>query len=290
MEELIRYIDGIQVAVEKVIPTFDSAAWQNKYSQKQEIAGDLSTGETISAEDYALLGEEYKQYFTLQSDGTATLIAKASELKDAIHAIEIGKLEDSIRERQDTLEEVEVAKGMLSAYNAGSSSYSQPWLDEYMNQVNKEYGQEFTNYEDAIAFMEQQNALLEEEQRLRALNSQSLGELNDLLTQGLITAEQFNDATETVFTNEVQSEGFNLEEMHDYIDALMESEEALVETVEVEAEEEVVEVTLDDLENRILDVFKQLDKKSINLFIVMILHCHVQSKKRIYRVSISLQV
>ena len=232
MEELIQYIDGIQAAAEKVIPAFDSAAWQNSYSKKQEIVGDLSTGETISAEDYALLGEEYKQYFTLQSDGTATLIAKASELKDAIHAIEIDKLEDSIRERQDTQEKTEVAKGMLSAYNAGSSSYSQPWLDEYMNKVNEEYGQEFTSYEDAIAYMEQQNVLLEEEQRLRALNSQSLGELNDLLTQGLITAEQYSNATETVFTNEVQSEGFNLEEMQDYTDALIESKEALVETRE----------------------------------------------------------
>jgi hypothetical protein len=46
-----------------------------------DIINDLETGDIISAEDYATLGEEYSQYFQVQTDGTAILITKAEELK-----------------------------------------------------------------------------------------------------------------------------------------------------------------------------------------------------------------
>lgn len=230
MKDLITYINGIE-GIEP--PQFNLSEWKSNYSKISEIIKDLETGDSISAEEYAALGDEYKSYFALQYDGTATLIGKTSELKDLVHSIEMGELEDNVKKTQDVnnLMTTENARHALAVHDTGAN-YRDSALNAYMEMVNSTYEQSFTDYEEAISFMEQQNSLLEEEQNLRALNSQSLGELNDLLAQGLITAEQYNDATETVFTNEVQSEGFNLEEMQDYIDALMESEEALVETRE----------------------------------------------------------
>ena len=49
-----------------------------------DIVNDLETGDSISAEDYAILGEEYQQYFSEQLDGTYKLIIAASALRDIV--------------------------------------------------------------------------------------------------------------------------------------------------------------------------------------------------------------
>jgi hypothetical protein len=61
-----------------------------------KVIDDLETGDTISAEDYAVLGEEYAQYFQVQADGTAMLIAKAEDLKSAIDNISLESLKKEI--------------------------------------------------------------------------------------------------------------------------------------------------------------------------------------------------
>lgn len=230
MEDLIAYIDGIG---EIEPPQFNLSEWKSNYSKISEIVKDLETGDSISAEEYAALGDEYKSYFTLQADGTATLIGKASELKDLIQSIEMGELEDNIKNAQDVNDfmTTENARSALETHNAGFN-YRDSDLDAYMEMVNSTYGQSFTNYEEVISFMEQQNSLLGEEQNLRALNAQSMEELNGLLADGLITAEQFNNATETVFVNEVKAEGFDVEEIYDYTDALISSGQFLEENRE----------------------------------------------------------
>ena len=230
IEDLITSINGIE---EIEPPQFNLSEWKSNYSKISEIIKDLETGDSISAEEYAALGDEYKSYFALQYDGTATLIGKTSELKDLVHSIEMGGLEDNVKKTQDVnnLMTTENARHALAVHDAGAN-YRDPALNAYMEMVNSTYEQSFTDYEEAISFMEQQNSLLEEEQNLRALNSQSLGELNDLLAQGLITAEQYNNATETVFTNEAKAEGFDLEEIYAYTDALISSEQFLEENRE----------------------------------------------------------
>ena len=218
MEDLIAYINGIE---EIEPPQFNLSEWKSNYSKISEIVKDLETGDSISAEEYAALGDEYKSYFTLQADGTATLIGKASELKDLIHSIEMGELEDNVKKTQDVnnFMTTENARSALETHNAGAS-YRDLDLDAYMEMVNSTYEQSFTNYEEAISFMEQQNILLGEEQNLRALNAQSTEELNNLLAEGLITTEQFNNASKTVFANEVKSEGFELDAINDYAESL----------------------------------------------------------------------
>jgi hypothetical protein len=57
-----------------------------------DIVNDLETGDSISAEDYTILGEEYQQYFSEQLDGTYKLIGTANEFKAIVESIELEKL------------------------------------------------------------------------------------------------------------------------------------------------------------------------------------------------------
>jgi hypothetical protein len=57
-----------------------------------DIVNDLETGDSISSEDYTILGEEYQQYFSEQLDGTYKLIGTANEFKAIVESIELEKL------------------------------------------------------------------------------------------------------------------------------------------------------------------------------------------------------
>jgi hypothetical protein len=49
------------------------------YGKAMEIINGLELGGTISAEDYAELGEGYEEYFRLMADGTYQLTTDAEE-------------------------------------------------------------------------------------------------------------------------------------------------------------------------------------------------------------------
>ena len=244
MEELLNYINGITGIK---APKFDANAWKTDYAAVKEIVDGLNTGDVISAEDYALLGEEYQKYFTVQADGTAILTGKAEELKAAVQSIEVGKLIGSIQQTQGNMNdfshntnengEVELdnrymstdaARGALDSHNAGWS-YRDQDLTDYTSLVNEHYGTSFDTssaegWEQAIAYVEQQNALLEEQQALLAGTAASQDQLNQYLQQGLITQEQYNQNFAGATIKEAKDLGIDVDELMEYAEYLQEVE------------------------------------------------------------------
>ena len=238
MEELIAYLTEIQ-NIE--LPEFDVESWKADYSKKMDIVKDLETGDSISPEDYSLLGEEYQQYFQVQADGTAILTAKAEDLLATVQQIEIGKLTGEIKQAQDRIHGYNTdengklvldnrymsttnARGALDSHNADWFYRDQDLID-YTSFVNEQYKQSFDTrsvegWEQAIAYMEQQNALLEEQQELLAGTATSQDQLNQYLQQGLITQEQYNEAIDGTIIKEAIEEGFDPESIIDFGEAL----------------------------------------------------------------------
>jgi hypothetical protein len=64
-------------------------------------------GDTISSDDFKILGDAYKEYFELQNDGTYRLIGAAEDLKAAIDAIENKKALENIKTESENIQKVE---------------------------------------------------------------------------------------------------------------------------------------------------------------------------------------
>lgn len=76
------YADQLQ-AVNEAMRETDLAGVAERWNAFKEKFSDLELGDTISAEDYATLGEGYKEYFQLMADGTYQLTTAAEEFKMA---------------------------------------------------------------------------------------------------------------------------------------------------------------------------------------------------------------
>jgi len=83
----------------EIFVNFNSSTWKSENAKKQSIVNDIKIGDTISDEDFKVLGDAYEDYFELQNDGTYKLIAAAEDLRDAVDAIETKKILDNIKER-----------------------------------------------------------------------------------------------------------------------------------------------------------------------------------------------
>ena len=115
---------------------------ENYKTVKEIINGLKNVGDTISAEEYNLLSDEYKEYFVLQADGTAMLITKASELKDTVDQIETDKIGESIKTEEEKAKEVREGTGIESAEDARNlliaTGESEEKLQKAQNKVSTE--------------------------------------------------------------------------------------------------------------------------------------------------------
>ena len=213
-------------------PLFNLESWKADYVKKMDIINSLETGDEISAEDYALLEEEYSQYFQVQADGTAILIAKAEELKAAAQDIEIGELEDDIRTKQDTINRMNEANivtesGRELDFNAAHNAAMQgtlheSWNEAYINAVNEALGTTYTTVQEAnTAYNEYVDSLNDSQQTL-ASTADSVNDLDKRLADGLITQEQYNEAIDGTVMKEALEEGFDPESIIDFGEALEE--------------------------------------------------------------------
>ena len=251
-----------------------------------DIIKDLETGDSISAKDYAFLGEEYQQYFQVQANGTAILTAKAEDLLATVQQIEIGKLTGEIKQAQDRIHGYNTdengklvldnrymsttnARGALDSYNAGWSYRDQDLID-YTSFVNEQYGQSFNTssiegWEQAIAYMEQQNALLEEQQELLAGTATSQDQLNQYLQQGLITQEQYNQSFTEATIKEAEALDIDIEGLIEYAEYLQKvggmSEELALKAALVQKKQSKA---VDDLVDNYEDYVKVLKKVKLD--------------------------
>jgi hypothetical protein len=87
---IVRLCDTMSEAV----MGFDAAA--AKFKALHDIIDDIKTGDTITAEQYAELGDGYEDYFMRMADGSYKLIGDAEEFYEKVNAQSMQGFEDNI--------------------------------------------------------------------------------------------------------------------------------------------------------------------------------------------------
>lgn len=228
------------------------------YKAVTDITSGLSTGDTISSDDYNTLGDNAQNYFTMMMDGTYKLIGSAEELNEVIQQEGISDYQENIsklEEKQlqyksianydkDTVEktaskgtfngayDTEVLEQQLEILEAMDYDAEQlaKWQEKASNgTINanslKEIASAVSEYDTQLSDM---NSLIEENQT--EINSQQLAiamsynnieDLTEAYKEGTISTQAYNAAVQ-VLKEEADLEGLDTEELSDYADYLQE--------------------------------------------------------------------
>lgn len=103
------------------VKDFDATQFCEQLASIVKIIGELQTGDTISAEDYAALGEGYEDYFMLMADGTYKLIRDAETFKAAVMSSTtedlITKMDEIKATRESLLGKQKAATDAMDGYS-----------------------------------------------------------------------------------------------------------------------------------------------------------------------------
>lgn len=223
-------VDSIFEKIRNIEATqFNLETWKSDYAARMKVINDLETGDTISAKDYALLGEEYQQYFQVQADGTAILIAKAEDLKSAIDNISLESLKKEIGSQQSNLDKAEdifnKSNNSKMSLDAITSKAEQGLLSteqqtQYIQAVTEAFGGQYESAEAAAAAIRSYQASLNENQNILASTADNIDELNEMMKQGTIDAEEYYNNIDGTVLKEANKEGFDTEELLEYAETL----------------------------------------------------------------------
>lgn len=259
-------------------PEFNLESWKSDYAAKMDIINDLETGDTISAEDYAILGEEYSQYFQVQADGTAILIAKAEELKAAAQGIEIGELEEDIHTKQDTISAMNEANivtesGRELDFNAAHNAATQgtlheTWDEAYINAVNEALGTTYETTQQAAEGYNNYIDSLNQSQNTLASTAEDLDQLNEMLSTGKIDQDEYDANFEGTLAKDAAKHDLDYEEVLDYAESLRELNKELADNEQLSKEIALAEKKqakgADDLIDNYKDYAKVLKKAKLD--------------------------
>lgn len=241
--------------------TKDFATLAEGYASLHEVADGLEFGDTISAEDFAVLGDEFESYFTRMADGTYKLTGDAEDFYDAVQGKSIeGFVQniDKLKEQNAKLQAIknfdfdDLSQSQLDEESwtySGSDTSKQlqaleavgydaeqlaKWKEDLsdgtasvetlqaMADAVAEYRGELGNLDQAIAANEQ--AIFNQEVAI-ATSYTSLKDLKQAYEEGTISAEAFSVAAMQLHEAE-SMDGLDTEEMNDYADHLMEIAES----------------------------------------------------------------
>lgn len=257
-EQLNQMIDTMSDS--RVVKDFDSLA--EGFASLHEVADGLEFGDSISAEDFAVLGDEFESYFTRMADGTYKLTGDAEDFYEAVQekSIEgfvqnIDKLKEQNAKLQaikdfnfDDLSQTQYNGPEEHTYQGGDVNKQIQALDamgydaeqiarwnedladgstsvETLQEIANavaEYRGELGNLDQAIAANEQ--AIFNQEVAI-ATSYSSLKDLKQAYEEGTISAEAFSVAAMQLHEAE-SMDGLDAEEMNDYADHLMEIAES----------------------------------------------------------------
>ena len=142
MEEMGIKIDGFDATnfvnemkeIYGSVNNFTADQFREEFAELSEIVSGLGVGDTISAEDYAKLGEGYSEYFTLMADGTYKLTGDAEEFYNTVMQNKRQELMNSIQDNKKILEEsqaqYEAAGKSMGNMDATTIGESQMYSDE----------------------------------------------------------------------------------------------------------------------------------------------------------------
>lgn len=191
------------------------ADFQEKYSAIHKFMDSVETGDTIDAEDYALLGEESQKYFTQMLDGTYKLIGSAEDFQKTT--------------QQNLIDEAINQKDILSGRNDDLTKLLGYDFAGLSNNANYQNEQGENKYDSAT--VQQQIDLIRElgdqsdetkikinqwQEQLnngRFENVESLQEISDAVSG---CSESFENLSETIQANNDEISGWDLAIAYSY--------------------------------------------------------------------------
>ena len=193
------FIDKINQAVKFYQPgsELDIDSWKTQYSQLQDVIDKVSSGKEIDAIAYNQLGEEYQQYFSEQADGNYKLIGLASNFKEIVESMEIGKLKEAAQSFNTVTEKIAqtgTTYSDIQDYAKEGNNISNAAFVEAMG-----YSTEGATSQEIIELTQQAaQAYLEmgekalDSSKLIAQLSDNVQDLDRNFKDGLITADDYN--------------------------------------------------------------------------------------------------
>lgn len=255
-ETLNAFIDALSDP--RIVKSFDSLA--EGYATIHEVADGLELGDTISAEDFAVLGDEFETYFTRMADGTYKLTEDAEKFQEAVHAQSIdGFVQniDKLKEQNEKLraiqnydfEDLSQTQNYVGEdganYYAGGDVNKQieslevmgydaeqiaKWRDDLSDgnstvQTIDEIANAVAGYRGELenldtAIAANEQAILKQEIAI-ATSYNSLKDLKAAQEEGIISMEAYSVAAMQMHEAQ-EMDGLDEEEMNDYADHLME--------------------------------------------------------------------
>ena len=172
---------------------FDLDAWKADYAASKDIVSGLKVGDTIDQSEYDQLDAAAQQFFTATGDGIYTLTQNAELLRDVVNDIAAQALKDEIAEINNlggmSQKTANQHASNIEAGNAAGMAFLNSGADEaYIEDVNAKYGTSFTEFAEAVAYV---NERLGELQSNLAATADQLGELDILMASGQISSGDY---------------------------------------------------------------------------------------------------
>ena len=155
-QDVLDWLENINKELsEWQLPDFSLEDWASKYKSIQDTVDNKlkeGYGAVLESADYEKLGEEYSQYFAIQKDGTAVLIADVKELNEAIRNNKLKELNDDLEKSQSTIPQ--------ALKNAGFSQESldnfdvNKYYEDMFGEANRDYLIELVNNGKGTSFRE----------------------------------------------------------------------------------------------------------------------------------------
>ena len=240
----------------------EQVANEKAYGEQQAAIGQISETGSLSADNSAPIegllaanGESMDQYFTKMADGTYQLIGDVDEFKKHIDSLTLEPFKEQIRSTQEQVNAFNtistMGKSGITSRQFNNSEGQQAQLDylaaagyedtkflgELQNTLNTEGKlsneqvkeladacRELSNeYDNVIAKGKELGDAQEQTQQQLANGAKSIEELNNQLTEGLITQDQYNEALLAHGANQ----DVDAERVREYTDLLSEEADTL---------------------------------------------------------------
>ena len=242
IEEIIASAEELQAV--------DLEGLTNQIAEVNSIINGLSTGDSISADDYAKLSEEQQSYFAMAMDGTYQLIGSAEDLKAAAEEVNFDKFRELSGQAAETTDTFTSAANIgaenldKSAYNMSTDSFDTELLETQLGLIQEfqeELGisnAELAEWQEAVAsgmidpnsVQDIANAVGElnlSEEELAQKAEEAAAKQTELQTAMALTASNTNELQEMLDNGEIGAEAFNkgMEKLHNTLDEDIDKEQ-----------------------------------------------------------------
>ena len=168
------------------VKSFNLDKAKEEFYNLKDIVSELEKGDTIKAEDWELLTDAEKEYFTLTSDGTYMLTEDAKEFYDLVMGNRLKDAKEKITELQGKTQDLEGSIKRFNYYGGDVDSLTSDQMAQILYPVGKlEEGMDLEARREAVRKVveeyEEYQVTLEETQEFLGASARSEAELSELL-------------------------------------------------------------------------------------------------------------